>query len=112
MLRISFAIVPPGAHAGVDVRVVTKTQTGAFVEKANVVVKWTLVRGTGALKPGDDAPFDPKPRSSVYGLDPALLGITTTGPTPYTRTKSRKGEASGEKGEAQRNRRSNQGRGC
>lgn len=66
-------VVPSGTKSRVGVRVVTKTQTGALVENATVVVVWKLIRGAGVPKVADEAPFKPKPRCSVYGLDPALL---------------------------------------
>ena len=81
-------VVPPRSNAKVDVRVVTKTQTGALVENAKVVVSWTLARGfkrtlvrsrgrdQSGLKLGADAPLTPKARSTVYGLDPALVQST------------------------------------
>ena len=66
-------VIPPGSKSAVDVRVLTKTQTGVLVEKADVVVTWKLIRGGATPKPANGAPFVPKPRCSVYGLDTSLI---------------------------------------
>ena len=71
--RTGLLVVPPGSKSAVDVRVLTKTQTGALVNNAEVAVTWKLLRGGATPKPADGAPFAPKLRCSVYGLDTALL---------------------------------------